>query len=640
MRFCRTVFILCFITIVLAVSCSDRSLGRAVDPPATPILSRQLGWAVIKSSYAQVLDIPRSSGVVLGYYRKSAVVPVTERKREAIDGDAVTWLKNEGGEPGWIRERRRIALRLSREGSNGHKDGDQMNFFFLWVVPVLAGAVIGYVTNAVAIKMLFRPLTEKRILGIRIPFTPGILPSQRHKLALNIGKMVSRELLTEAIVRERLRTPEFRSLIERSISGYTDGLLSSSISKVSASSSDLGKSVGSVVERFVISDAFASLVRSVIRHAFEKIGSRTLSDLFGNNSSGFPDLPSLAERLISSLSTAETEKRIAEVIESFLRTGVEEGKALATYLPASSAAGAARLSDLLYPIAVDTLMRFLNERETRADLESKGKVLLRDAIMEMNAFQRFFISAAQYDKTLNERMPAIVDNFIARIEETAKDDDTRKRFIDAIAGGVERLLSKPIDEALSTLKTDRASIARTIAGKLTSAISSPFGRPTFSRLFANFFSSLEKETIDKILRDRLGLDPFALSDMAAYSLVAYVRAECSEAVPRLVDGFLREHGSERISQLIGVDAAEKAKWDAAITEKAIILFDERVSAVIESLDVKVMVSDRIDSLDMEDVERIVLDVMADQFKWIDIFGALLGGLMGLFQSLLTIIMGR
>jgi uncharacterized membrane protein YheB (UPF0754 family) len=44
------------------------------------------------------------------------------------------------------------------------------------LLPPLLGAIIGYVTNALAIRMLFRPLREYRIGPFRVPFTPGIIP--------------------------------------------------------------------------------------------------------------------------------------------------------------------------------------------------------------------------------------------------------------------------------------------------------------------------------------------------------------------------------------------------------------------------------------------------------------------------------
>jgi uncharacterized membrane protein YheB (UPF0754 family) len=60
--------------------------------------------------------------------------------------------------------------------------------------------------------------------------------------------------------------------------------------------------------------------------------------------------------------------------------------------------------------------------------------------------------------------------------------------------------------------------------------------------------------------------------------------------------------------------------------------DTQIEKILSSINVKALVSDRIDSLDMARVERIVLDVMSDQFKWVEIFGGILGFLIGLFQS--------
>ena len=72
---------------------------------------------------------------------------------------------------------------------------DTNAFLVTWAAPIIGGSVIGYVTNAVAIKMLFRPFDKKFVFGIPVPLTPGIIPSHRAELAKSIARMVARELL-------------------------------------------------------------------------------------------------------------------------------------------------------------------------------------------------------------------------------------------------------------------------------------------------------------------------------------------------------------------------------------------------------------------------------------------------------------
>ncbi|MEM9089024.1 MAG: DUF445 family protein [Cyanobacteria bacterium P01_F01_bin.53] len=68
----------------------------------------------------------------------------------------------------------------------------------LWIVvlPPVLGGVIGYFTNDIAIKMLFRPYRPKYIFGQRIPFTPGLIPSNQQRLAQKISDVIMRSLLT------------------------------------------------------------------------------------------------------------------------------------------------------------------------------------------------------------------------------------------------------------------------------------------------------------------------------------------------------------------------------------------------------------------------------------------------------------
>ena len=69
----------------------------------------------------------------------------------------------------------------------------------------IIGAVIGYFTNMIAVKMLFYPQKEIRLFGRRLPFTPGVIPKGRARLAASVGTVIEKHLLTmEDITRHLL----------------------------------------------------------------------------------------------------------------------------------------------------------------------------------------------------------------------------------------------------------------------------------------------------------------------------------------------------------------------------------------------------------------------------------------------------
>jgi uncharacterized membrane protein YheB (UPF0754 family) len=61
--------------------------------------------------------------------------------------------------------------------------------------PVI-GAVIGYFTNYIAVKMLFRPLYPVKLGKLTLPFTPGVIPKRKNELAAALGSMVGNTLIT------------------------------------------------------------------------------------------------------------------------------------------------------------------------------------------------------------------------------------------------------------------------------------------------------------------------------------------------------------------------------------------------------------------------------------------------------------
>ncbi|MGF1575976.1 MAG: DUF445 domain-containing protein [Cyanophyceae cyanobacterium] len=90
----------------------------------------------------------------------------------------------------------------------------------LWsiLVPPIAGLVIGYFTNDLALKMLFRPYRAYKIGGWQVPFTPGLIPQNQPRLAKQISQTIMGSLLTpdelRNLARRLLETERMRSGIQ------------------------------------------------------------------------------------------------------------------------------------------------------------------------------------------------------------------------------------------------------------------------------------------------------------------------------------------------------------------------------------------------------------------------------------------
>lgn len=89
----------------------------------------------------------------------------------------------------------------------------------LWtyVTPPIAGAIIGYFTNDIAIKMLFRPYRPIYIGKRQLPFTPGLIPRNQERLAKRVSDTIMSSLLTpeelQNLARRLLQTERVQGAI-------------------------------------------------------------------------------------------------------------------------------------------------------------------------------------------------------------------------------------------------------------------------------------------------------------------------------------------------------------------------------------------------------------------------------------------
>ena len=83
-----------------------------------------------------------------------------------------------------------------------------------YIARPLIGAVIGYITNDIAIRMLFRPRTAKYVFGIKLPFTPGLIPKEKSRIAASIGSAISKNLMNREVLERTLLSQEMIGKIE------------------------------------------------------------------------------------------------------------------------------------------------------------------------------------------------------------------------------------------------------------------------------------------------------------------------------------------------------------------------------------------------------------------------------------------
>ncbi len=91
-----------------------------------------------------------------------------------------------------------------------------LNVWFILMNIAVAGFV-GGVTNHLAIKMLFHPRREWRLFGIRVPFTPGLIPKRKDEIGRSLGKVVGEYLVTAHGLSQMLQKPEMKARLEQAL---------------------------------------------------------------------------------------------------------------------------------------------------------------------------------------------------------------------------------------------------------------------------------------------------------------------------------------------------------------------------------------------------------------------------------------
>ena len=88
-----------------------------------------------------------------------------------------------------------------------------MNIELSYLIGPMSGLVIGAFTNWLAIKMMFRPHLPKYIFGMKLPFTPGLIPKERGRIADAVATSISENLMNKEVLEKNLLSEDMLTKI-------------------------------------------------------------------------------------------------------------------------------------------------------------------------------------------------------------------------------------------------------------------------------------------------------------------------------------------------------------------------------------------------------------------------------------------
>lgn len=268
------------------------------------------------------------------------------------------------------------------------------------VSPVI-GAIIGYFTNWLAIKMLFRPHHEKRILGRRLPFTPGLIPKERFTLSKKIGETATNYVLTEEVLESSIQ------IDREKIIAIADEIFMN----LKNSEKTLGDIIGTenidkIILDFLRNHISDQLIENICNFASEKIS------LFLEDSENL-------QKIMSSIKNAAVSKvgKLSGFIEEILSKNPEFDKALnqlvsktlsESYSGFGKVMGVFVNYDKIYENIKKNILDYLADEGNQIIIAEKADILI-EKLLELKP--DFDINNILFEKTKNDILPSLLNKF-------------------------------------------------------------------------------------------------------------------------------------------------------------------------------------------------------------------------------------
>ncbi|MCY6959201.1 DUF445 family protein [Clostridium brassicae] len=500
------------------------------------------------------------------------------------------------------------------------------------IFAAILGAVIGYITNWLAIKMLFRPHHEKRIGGIRVPFTPGLIPKEQGRIAKSVGEAIGSHLLTNETMVEALKTngvnEKFKKWVEAKIMEVQRSSISlgEQIKKIVGASYEklvcfVKNKIANIIISTIKKDNFKNEIENVIINGVKKELSKRPQVLLEND-----NYKKLKEKINVEMKNYKDSQEFKDLLFTLTSSKINElensDKTLEEIIPIS----------IVSTIKVYVYNKNYDISMVIKDMLKDDKInqKIKDAIKGMlgsnlNPMIAMFLNA----DVIYEKISSVIEHELDK-------EDTQKNIALFINDLFDKILEGKASNVFSSMSEEsKDKSIKQLCKLITEKIID-------NKLFDEIIKLLElkisnKESIEDILTD-LDLDYEQTLRNFIRSRIDYLseNKKIEEKVYFYVDGSLNKILNMNLDQ---ISEGKETKICTIASNASEVMFDRFVTNkagdFIEAFNIKKIVEDKINSFEVSFAEEIILEIASKELSAITWLGALLGFIMGFLSTLIA-----
>ena len=491
--------------------------------------------------------------------------------------------------------------------------------------------------------MLFHPYKPVKLFGITI-WPQGMIPRQRERLAQSIGNAVGNELVSqETVLNALFETSFFERKIEDFVQGYAhdllgtaypsfiDALPSHARAPILDTISRLQYRLAEYIADMLKSEETATAIENFVDRQVDELLRRRIGDTLTEDA--FEQILRFVEQRFQQLVTEEGfEQKIRTFISARLDELAQSNATLAeTFTPETISFIKERVDQQVPPI-VHHLADIATGPNTRKQIGALIKLEVDEYYQQLSLIKKIFISRERIHREVDD---LVNKNLPRRVEEYLRGPAFEQEAEAFLNSTIDNVLAKPLNQIVGQIEPERLQM---IKGQLGDSIldvaRSPQIAASVSAYVTDSLSQLRPQTLGTALEH---VNPESIVTVKRFLTRGLLSLISREDTARTINAIMSSQIERLLVAPIGkledhVSSTSVERASRALVERITLAARERLPAAIAEFDVGSLVRKKVSDYPTEKLESLVLSVASHHLKTIELFGAIIGFVIGVGQA--------